>query len=146
MEGGELGYRELFGAGVGAEIEFSQGFAGSVGFGARAQVVYQRFALLRKTQFHKIEETRFSAEGELCAFAGEAHGDERGGDCRWRVKRVSRDFKDEFGARIELRENGEIAIGFCSRWRGETVGDFGLDDAVDFVDDVSKSVQMVKDR
>ena len=56
-EGGELRDGELFRAGRRRKIERPQDFAYFFRFAKRAQVVYQCFALLRKAQFHEIEET-----------------------------------------------------------------------------------------
>jgi hypothetical protein len=54
MKGGELGGRELLGAGVRAETQRGEGLADAVGFGKSSQVVHQGFAFFRETQFHKI--------------------------------------------------------------------------------------------
>ncbi len=54
-ESGELGDGELFGAGIGAEILRGERAANLFGLGQRPQIVHQRFAFLRETQFHKIE-------------------------------------------------------------------------------------------
>src|SRR6267142_7154882 len=117
-ESGELRDGELLGAGVRAKIQRSESFTNCRGLGKRAQVVHQGFALLRETQFHKIEETRFVREAEFCAFAGEAKRDEGRGNFRRRRESVARKFKDEFGARVEPREDGEIAVVARARLRG----------------------------
>src|SRR5882672_8034740 len=53
---------------------------------------------------------------------------------RWRES-VARKFKNKFGARIELREDGEIAVVSRARLRGEACRDLGLNDDVNFVDE-----------
>ena len=70
MKRGELRDRELFGAGVRAHALRREGFADEIRLRQRAQIIDQRFALLRETQFHEIQEGHFVAELELCAFAG----------------------------------------------------------------------------
>ncbi len=146
MKSGELGDRKLLGAGVRAEIYRGEGFASAIGFGESPQIIDQSFALLRETQFHKIQEVRCAAEGELCALTGQAERDEGGSDFRRRVESVARDFEDEFGARVELRDDGKIAIIARARLRGEAKRDFGLNDDVYFVDEAGESEQVMKNR
>src|SRR6267142_2871230 len=144
-ESGELRDGELLGAGVRAKIQRSESFANCRGLGERAQVVHQGFALLRETQFHKIKETRFIGEAELCALAGEAERDEGRGNFRRRRESVARKFKNKFGARIELREDGEIAVVSPARLRGEACRDFGLDDDVNFVNEIREREEALED-
>ncbi len=82
---------------------------------------------------------------ELCAFAGKAEGDEGGGDLRRRSESVARDFEDEFWARVELREDGQIAVVARAGLRGEATRDFGLDDDVNFVDEAREREEVVED-
>ena len=89
---------------------------------------------------------RAGPEGELCAFAGEAERDQGGSDSGRRVEGAAWDFEDEFGAGIELREDGKIAVRFCAGGGGEAEGDFGLDDDVNFVDDVREGEKVMEDR
>src|SRR6266446_6911983 len=89
---------------------------------------------------------RCLAEGELCAFAGQAERDQRGGDFRRRLECVARNLEDEFGARVELRDDGKIAVIARARLGCEAKSDFGLNDDVDFVDEVGKREQVMKDR
>ena len=146
MKSGELGDVELFGAGVLAEIQRGEGFADTIGFGESPEIIDQSFALLRETQFHKIQEARCAVERKVCAFAGQAECDEGGGDFRPRVESVARDFKDEFWARVELRDDGEIAVIARARLGGQAEGHFGLNDDVDFVDEAGEAEQVMKDR
>src|SRR5690348_1104962 len=62
------------------------------------------------------------------------------------MERVAGDFEDEFGARVELRDHGEIAVVARTRLRGETKSDFGLNDDVDLVDEIGKGEKMMKNR
>ncbi len=146
MKSGELGDVELFGAGVRAEIQRGEGFADTVWFGESPEIIDQSFALLRETQFHKIQEVRCAVERKVCAFAGQAECDEGGGDFRPRVESVARDFKDEFWARVELRDDGEIAVIARAGLGGQAEGHFGLNDDVDFVDEAGEAEQVMKDR
>ena len=77
-----------------------------------------RLAFLRETQFHKIQETRYVAEGQLCAFAGQAEGDEGRGDFRWGGECFPRNFEDKLGARVELGDDGKVAVIARTRSRG----------------------------
>src|SRR6266849_1669014 len=109
MKSGKLGDGKLLGAGIRAEMERNKSFADALGFGERPQVVDQGFALLRETQFHKTEELGFVSEIELGALAGQAERDKSRGHFRRRAEGVAGDFKDNFGARVELRGDGKIA-------------------------------------
>ncbi len=162
VKAGELRDGELLGASVRAEIQRGQGFAGTIGFGKRAQVIHNRFAFLRETQFHKIKKMRFGVAGRVClraldwfvagaerefgAFSGQAEGDEGGGDFRRRMERFARNFEDEFGARVELSEDREIAVIARARLGGEAESNFGLNDDVDLVDEAGEVEQVMKDR
>ena len=84
-------------------------------------------------------------EDEFCAFAGEAEGDEGGSDSRRRIEGAARDFEDEFGAGVELREDREIAVVARAWLSGEAEGDFGLDDDVNFVDEIGEGEEVVED-
>src|SRR2546421_966910 len=59
---------------------------------------------------------------------------------------ISRNLEDEFGARVELSDNGKIAVIARGRLGREATRDFGLDDDVYFVDEVDKSEKVMKDR
>ena len=162
MKSGEAGDAELLGAGVGAKTQRGEGFADRGGFGERPQVVDQRFALQGETQFHKIEEQFFrfrgwvwlracgdsalgGAQREFCSFAGEAEGDEGGSDSGRRVEGAARNFENEFGAGIELREDREIAVVARAGLGGEAESDFGLDDDVNFVDEIGEVEEVMED-
>ncbi len=146
MKGGQLGDGKLLGAGIRTEMERGESFADAIGFGERPQIVHQRFALLRETQFHKTEEMRFVSEGELRALAGQAERDKSRGHFRRRAEGVAGNFKDKFGARVKLSDDGEIAIITRARLGGEATGDFRLDDEVHFVDEVREGEQVMQDR
>ena len=162
MKSGELGHGELLGAGVGTEILRDKGFTDAIGFGERAQIINQCFALLRETQFHKIQKARFGGarwvclsawswrsaggEGEFCAFSGQAEGDESGGDFRRRIERSARNLENELGARVELGDDGKIAVVARAGLGGQAKRNFGLNDDVDLVDEVSEIEQVMKDR
>jgi len=145
MKGGELGGRELLGAGVRAETQRGEGLADAVGFGKSSQVVHQGFAFFRETQFHKIQETSFVAQGKFCALARKPQRDESGSDFRRRVERIARNFEDKFGARIELGEDREITVIAPARLGNEAMSNFGLDDDVDFVDPLGKRKKVMED-
>ncbi len=88
----------------------------------------------------------FVREAELCALAGEAKRDESRSNFRRRRESSARKFKDKFGARIELRENGEIAVVARARVRGEASRDFGLNDDMNFVDEIREREEVLEDR
>ena len=85
-------------------------------------------------------------EREFCAFAGQAERDEGGSDFRRRIEGIARNFEDEFRTRIELGEDGKIAVIAGAGLGGEAKGDFGLNDDVDFVDEASEGKEVMKDR
>jgi hypothetical protein len=66
----ELGDRKLLPARVWSQTLFSEGLSHAIRFRDRPQVVHQRFSLLGKTQFHKIQKRYFIGERQFCAFAG----------------------------------------------------------------------------
>ena len=136
----------MLGAGVGAKIQGSKDFANAIGFGKRPQVVHQGLAFFRKTQFHKIQESRFVLEGELCAFTWEAESDQGGHDFGRRVESGARNVKDEFRASMELREDGEVPIITSAGLGSETEGDFGLNDEMNFLDEVGEGEKVMQDR
>ena len=146
MKGGDLGDRKLLGAAIRTELERGESFADALGFGERPQVVHQGFALLRETQFHKTEELGFVSEGELGAFAGQAERDESRGHFRRRAEGVAGDFKDNFGARVELGDDRKIAVFTRARRGGEASGDFRLNHEVHFVEEVREGEQVMQDR
>jgi len=84
-------------------------------------------------------------EGKLCAFAGQAKRDEGRSDFRRWIERIARNFEDEFRTRIELGEDGKIAVIAGAGLGGEAKGDFGLNDDVDFVDEVGEGEEAMKD-
>ncbi len=57
-----------------------------------------------------------------------------------------RNFEDEFGTGVELRDDGKIAVVARAGLGGEAVSNFGLNDDVDFVDEVSEGEEVMKDR
>ena len=59
---------------------------------------------------------------------------------------MARNFKDEFGTRVELRDDGKIAVIARARLGGKAKSDFGLNDDVNFVDEVSERKEVMKDR
>ncbi len=82
----------------------------------------------------------------LCAIAGQAERDEGGGDLRRRFESFARDFEDEFGARVELGEDRKIAVIARARLGREAQGNFGLNNDMDFVDEVREIEKVMKDR
>ena len=145
MKRGELGDGELFGACVGTHIQGSERFTDTIGFGERPQIIHQSFALLRETQFHKIQEARWVAEGEFCAFAGKAECDQGGGDFRWRLECFARNFENEFGTRVELRDDGKITVIARARLGRKAESDFRLNNDVNLVDEAGEGEQVMKD-
>ena len=83
-------------------------------------------------------------EGKLCAFAWQAERDEGGRNFRRRIERVARNFEDEFGTRVKLRNDGKIAVVARARLGGKAKSDFGLNDDVDFVDEASEGEEVMK--
>jgi hypothetical protein len=136
----------LFGAGVRTQIQGIKRFTDTIGLGESPQIIDQSLALLRETQFRKIQETRWIAEGELCAFAGQAKRNEGGGDFRRRMESVARNFKDEFRASVKLRDHGKVAVIAGARLSREAKRDFRLNDDVNFVDEVREGEQVMKNR
>ena len=145
MKRGELGDGKLLGAGVGTQIQGSERFTDTIGFGERPEIIDKSFALLRETQFHKIQETRCVAEGELCAFAREAECDEGRRNFRWRLECFARNFEDECSARVELGDDGKITVIARARLGRKAESDFRLNDDVYLVDDASEGEQLMKD-
>src|SRR5260370_14861209 len=82
----------------------------------------------------------------LCAIAGQAERDEGGGDLRRRFESFARNFEDEFGTRVELGEDRKIAVIARARLGREAQGNFGLNDDVDFVDEIRDVEEGMKDR
>jgi len=82
----------------------------------------------------------------LCAIAGQAERDEGGGDLRRRFESFARNFEDEFGTRVELGEDRKIAVIARARLGREAQGNFGLNDDVDFVDEIREVEEVMKDR
>ena len=62
------------------------------------------------------------------------------------IERIARNLEDKFGARVELRDNGKIAVVARTGLRGEAKSDFGLNDDVDLVDEIGKGEKMMKNR
>ena len=58
---------------------------------------------------------------------------------------MARNFEDEFGTRVKLRNDGKIAVVARARLGGKAKSDFGLNDDVDFVDEVSERKEAMKD-
>ena len=88
---------------------------------------------------------RGTGEMEFDAFAWKAEGDEGGGDFGRRVEGFGRNFEDEFGARVELAEDGKIAVIARAGLGRDAERDFGLNDDLNFVDDVGESEQAMED-
>lgn len=145
VKSGELPDSELLGAGVGTKAQQGEGFARAIGFGKRSQVVDQSFSFLREAHLHKIQETGIVGEGELCALAGKTQSDERGGNFGRRSESVARNLEDEFGTRVELGDDGQVAVISSAGLGGEAMGNFGLDDDVDFVDDAGEIEKVMED-
>jgi hypothetical protein len=133
-EGGELLDAELLGAGVGAEVEGGEGFADQFRAGEGAQVVDQGFSLLSETQFYEIEEALLVFQAECGAGAGQAQGDERGGDFGRGLEGAAGNLQGDFGVGEVLGEDGEVAVVAGAGAGGEALGDFELDDDVDGFD------------
>ncbi len=67
-----------------------------------------------------------------------------GGNFRRRMERFARDFEDEFRARVELGDDGKIAVIARARLGGEAESNLGLNDDVDFVDEISEGEEVMK--
>src|SRR5436189_142995 len=86
-------------------------------------------------------------EGRRAGRRGAARrGHEGGSDFRRWIERIARNLEDKFGARVELRDNGKIAVVARTGLRGEAKSDFGLNDDVDLVDEIGKGEKMMKNR
>ena len=85
-------------------------------------------------------------ELEFCAFAGEPERDEGGSDFRRRIERVARNFEDKFRTRVELGNDGKIAVVASAGLGSEAVRHFSLNDDVNFVDEVGEIEEAVKNR
>lgn len=149
---GELGDGELLGTGIGAQIEGFQRFADAIWLGERAQVVDQRLALFREAHFYKIQELRCGCgriggfENEFRALARKTEGDERGGDVGRRTESSAGNLEDDFRARVELREDGEIAVVARAWTGGEAFGNFLLNDDVDFIYERGEAEEVLENR
>jgi hypothetical protein len=82
---------------------------------------------------------------KVCALARKAHGDQSGSDFGRRTEGSAGNFKDKFGASVELGGHGEVAIGFCRRLSGEAKGDLRLNDEVHFVNDIGEVEEVMED-
>src|SRR6266704_1445825 len=60
------------------------------------------------------------------------------------MERFARDFEDEFRARGELGDDGKIAVIARARLGGEAESNLGLNDDVDFVDEISEGEEVMK--
>ncbi len=146
MKSGELGDRKLLGAGVRAKLQRGEGRTKLFRFGARLQVVHQRLALLRETQFHKFEKADFVFEMEIGALSRKAQCDKRGSDFRRRMECSARNLENDFRARVKLRHYGKIAVIARAGPSGKALRDFGLNDKVHFVDLIREREKVMEDR
>ena len=121
----KLGDGELLRACVWSETRFPQDVLGSSAQ-SRAQIVAQRFSLLRETFLDEIEEGVFIADGIFRARSGHAKTYERGGDFgRW-PERPRRNPERDVRPAEPLRNYGEIPVIPASRLRHDSHRDLKL--------------------
>src|SRR5215831_10465817 len=88
----------------------------------------------------------FVLQGELGTLARKPQSNERRSYFRRRFERLAGNLENKFGARVELRDHGKIAV-VARAWLGsEPSCNLRLDDEVHFVDERSASEEMMQDR
>jgi len=86
------------------------------------------------------------AQGKLRALAGEPQSNQRGSDFRRRAKRLAGNFQNKLRARVQLRDDREIAVRLAAGFGGKAAGNFCLHDEMHLFDVIRDLEEAMKNR